>query len=354
MSAILGNLHLLQEDVRDNPSASEDAGEIFKAANRAKELVQQILTFSRRREHQSQILRLETIIQEVVKLLRASLPANISVALAIDPQTAPVLADPTQMHQVIMNLSTNAWHAMEAHGGQLTIKLDRLVPDENLARQNPELKRQEYSRLTISDTGQGMDAKTMEHIFEPFFTTKPPGKGTGLGLSVVHGIVRACEGVITTASEAGRGTTFEIYLPSQPAAPGSVSAAAAPAVDGKGRRILVIDDEEAIVRVLQLALKRFNYTPTGCHDGQEALLRFRADPGQFDLVVTDLNMPTMNGLEVAVRMHEQRPDLPVVLCSGLTEELTEQKLASAGITRILNKPVSPRALAEAIQQILRS
>jgi PAS domain S-box-containing protein len=352
ISAILGNLYLLQEEVCGRPSARESAGEILKAATRAKELVQQILTFSRRRDQQKQILRLDGIIHEVAKLLRASLPANISIDLAIDPQTPPVLADPTQMHQVLMNLGTNAWQSMEAHGGHLTIKLDRLVPGAALARQYPELKPQEYSHLTVADTGQGMDARTMEHIFEPFFTTKSAGKGTGLGLSVVHGIVRACEGVITTASEEGRGTTFEIYLPSQPAATGSVSVAPVPAVDGQGRRILVVDDEEAIVRVLLLTLKRFNYLPTGCHDGPDALLRFQTDPGQFDLVVTDLNMPTMNGLEVATRMHEQRPDLPVILCSGFAAELTEEKLASAGISRILNKPVSPGELAEAIQQIL--
>jgi len=352
LGVIFANLYLLQDEIRGTPAAAETAQEISKAAERARELVKQILTFSRQREQPRQNLPLGPLLREVAKFLRASLPANIAIELILDAKSPPVLADPTQIHQVIMNLATNALHAMEAHGGQLVIKLDHLVPAEESLKQFPELQRLEYTRLAVADTGHGMDAKTLERIFEPFFTTKPAGKGTGLGLAVVHGIVHAHQGVITVDTQVGRGTTFAVYLPSQNPASEPNSPTVFLAMKGHGERILVLDDEAPITGALFNILKRLDYVPTACNRAQEAITLVQANPGQFDLVLTDFTMPGMNGFEVARQLHALQPDLPVILCSGFAAEITPERLAAAGISKLLDKPVSPSVLTSTIQQVL--
>ena len=271
LAAMFGYAHLLQQDTVGNPLAQESVAEILTAANRAKELVQQILSFSRQREQQPQVLKLDMIIKEVVKFLRASLPAHIKIEKELAAETPAVLADPTQIYQVIMNLATNSLHAMEDEPGRLLIRLDPVRPDAALRQKHQELKPILYVRLVVADTGHGMDAKTQERIFEPFFTTKPVGKGTGLGLAVVHGIVDAHHGVITVDSQVGQGTTFTLYFPAETKAeaPAGTNASAVP--HGHGQQILVLDDETALTAVLQKMLHRLDYQVTTSNQASEAI-----------------------------------------------------------------------------------
>ena len=214
-AAIYGYAYLLQQDAHGNREAEDSVGELLKAADRAKDLVRQILTFSRQHEQKPQVIQLETVVKEAIKFLRASLPAQIRIDLNLATDVPAVLADPTQIYQVTINLATNALHAMEGRSGQLTVGLAAFLPDDEFIQMHPDFRIARYARLTVADTGHGMDAKTLERIFEPFFTTKPVGKGTGLGLAVVHGIVQSHGGVITVESTVGQGTTFQLYFPSQ-------------------------------------------------------------------------------------------------------------------------------------------
>jgi PAS domain S-box-containing protein len=351
LAAIFGYGHLLQQDTEGNPAAQEDVAEILKAASRAKDLVQQILTFSRQREQNREIIRLDIIVKEATKFLRASLPATIEIELQRAPDTPAILGDPTQIYQVIINLATNALHAMEGRPGQLTVKLNSFLPDEKFIQAHPEFRPVQYSRLTVADTGHGMDAKTMERIFEPFFTTKPVGKGTGLGLAVVHGIVRSHDGIITVESQPGQGATFCVFFPAKEADAISGNAATVTLTSGHGENILLVDDESALTATLQRMLTRLNYQVTATNRASVALRLFRDTPEQFDLVITDLAMPEMNGLEVARRLREIRADLPVILVSGHAPDLTNENLREAGIAELLKKPVFMPTLAAAVQRM---
>jgi PAS domain S-box-containing protein len=354
LGAMFGYAHLLQEDTKGNALAQESVEEILKAANRAKELVQQILTFSRQRESSRQVIRLDPIIKEAMKFLRASLPANLKLEMQLAPTAPSALADATQIYQVTMNLATNALHAMEGRTGQLTVTLESFQPDEAFLQIQPQLRPVQYARLTIADTGHGMDAKTLERIYEPFFTTKPVGKGTGLGLSVVHGIMKSHEGVITVESQVGQGTTFRLYFPAQTQAETVAGEAAANSHGrGHGQRILLLDDEPALTSVLQKTLRRLDYQVATSNQASDAIRLVRENPAQFDLVITDLTMPEINGLEVARQLHAIRAELPVILVSGYSVSLQADSLREAGISELLQKPVSLSGLAEAVQRVLK-
>lgn len=352
LASMFGYVYLLQQDTRGNAGAQESIDEILKATARAKDLVQQILTFSRQHEQKPQVIQLESVLKEVVKFLRASLPAQIKIELRVAPDAPPVLADPTQIYQVAINLATNALHAMEGRSGQLTVSVEPFLPDARYIQLHPEFRPVPYALLVLADTGHGMEAKTLERIFEPFFTTKPIGKGTGLGLSVVHGIVQSHHGVITVESELGRGTTFKVYFPGQSAdaAPALAAADAEPA--GRGERLLLLDDEPALTGALRRLLTRLNYQVTVSNSVREALDWCAQDASQFDLVITDLTMPEMTGLEVARRLHTLRPDLPVILTSGFCADLSRETMAAAGIVELLEKPVTRQGLAEALRRVL--
>jgi PAS domain S-box-containing protein len=340
LAIMFGNAGLLQRDLMENPSAQESINEILNAANRAKDLVQQILTFSRRREHNRQTIRLYTVVKEAVKFLRASLPANIKIETNLAAEAPRVLADPTQIYQVAVNLGTNALHAMEGQSGRLVVSLDTFQPDEKFIQAHPGIQPIPHARLTFADTGHGIDAKTLERIFEPFFTTKPVGQGTGLGLAVVHGIVQSHQGVITVESQPGQGTTFCVYFPARADA---VALTDSPDVNfdpGHGEHILLLDDEPSLTLVFKLHLLRLNYQVTVSNNARETINLFRQNPAQFDLFITDLTMPEMNGLEVARQVHLIRPDLPIVLASGFAPDLTQMNLRDAGIRELLQKPVS--------------
>ena len=353
LNVIFGYSNLLQMDLAGKPEELEKLGEILKAGERAKELVQQILTFSRRREQERKVIHLNPIIKETIKLLRASLPANLEIEMELAAEAPMVLADATQIYQVIMNLGANALHAMEKQAtGRLTIALDAFEPDAALLKRHPELRAIQYARLTISDTGCGMDAKTLARIYDPFFTTKPVGKGTGLGLAVVHGIVEAHEGVIAVESQPGQGTIFRIYLPAQ--IPDMFLAGIPENLIpcGQGQRILMVDDEVALVGMYQKLLKALKYEGTIVTDPEEAVGLVRKHPEQYDLVITDLTMPGMSGLEVARRIREIRKDMPVILATGFHGTVTDQQLQAAGICEVVEKPISMATLAMMMRGIL--
>jgi PAS domain S-box-containing protein len=352
LAIIFGYTRLLEKDAIGNSTAQEHIAGLNKAANRAKDLVQQILAFSHHRQPKREVLRLDSVVKEAAKFLRASLPATIKIEMNLAGDAPPIFADPTQIYQVIINLATNALHAMEGMQGRLDICLESFLPDEKFIRLNPELKPIRYARLTMADTGHGMDAKTLERIFEPFFTTKPAGKGTGLGLAVVQGIVRSHEGIIQVESRAGHGATFHLYFPANM---GNITSTTPPAVepsDGRGRRILLVDDELALTTTYHRLLARLNYQVTSFNNPREAVASFRGNPSQFDLVITDLTMAEMTGLELARQLRAIRPDLPVILISGYATELNHEKLDAAGICELLEKPVSVDLLADALQRSL--
>jgi PAS domain S-box-containing protein len=354
LAAMFGFGYLLQQETAGNASAQENVGEILKAANRAKDLVQQILTFSRQREQKREIIRLDTVVKEAAKFLRASLPAQIHIELNLDADAPAVLADATQIYQVTMNLATNALHAMEGRSGSLTIQLEAFEPDAEFLVAHPGFHPRLCTRLTIRDDGCGMDAQTIERIFEPFFTTKPVGKGTGLGLAVVHGIVQAHEGIITVSSVVGRGTTFSLCFPAQAKAALPTDPETTELPLGRGETVLVVDDEPALTRMFERLLRRLNYQPRTCNSPREAIRQVRENPRGFALAITDLTMPEINGLEVSRQFRALRSDLPVLLMTGFNASLKEETLAEAGICKLLDKPVSLASLAETIHAALQS
>ena len=352
LASMFGYVYLLQQDTLGNAGAQESLDEILKATARAKDLVQQILMFSRQHEQKPQVIQLESVVKEVVKFLRASLPSQIKIELRVAPDAPPVLADPTQIYQVAINLATNALHAMEGRSGQLTVSVESFLPAARYLQLHPEFRPVPYVLLVLADTGHGMEAKTRERIFEPFFTTKPIGKGTGLGLSVVHGIVQSHHGVITVESELGIGTTFKVYFPGQPANAAPAVAAENVVAMGRGERILLLDDEPALTGALRRLLARLNYQVTVSNSAREVLDWCGQDASQFDLVITDLTMPEMTGLEVARQLHTLRPALPVILSSGFCADLSPETLAAAGIVELLEKPVTRQGLAGAVRRVL--
>jgi len=312
--------------------------ELEKGALRARELVKQILAFSRKAEQQKQPLQVALIIKEAIKMLRASIPATIEIKQNI-ASDGIVWADPTQIHQVIMNLCTNAYYAMRETGGTLAVSLEekKIGPDEygyaNLTPGN-------YLRLEVSDTGSGIDPKIKEKIFEPYFTTKKIGEGSGMGLAVVHGIVKSHHGHIAVYSEPGKGTSFHVYLPlSEQVATLPTNQSEPKIFQGKGERVLFVDDEEQIRTVVNTMLARNGYQVTTCADGLQAWEVFQKEPAQFDLVITDMTMPAMTGAELAQKILALRPQTPVILCTGQSELINREKALAMGICDYLNKPV---------------
>ena len=354
ISAIIGNVELAREDVGAGHPAMQSLDEIRKASRRARDLVSQILAFSRAQPQPRQAVALAPLVEEVVRLLRATLPAGIELGTTLAEDVPSVLADPTQIHQILMNLCTNAWHAMDDGRGRIGIQIDSIVLGKNAVRTHADLQPGRYARLSVRDTGKGMDAATLERIFEPFFTTKEVGEGTGLGLSVVHGIMRGYQGAIEVNSQPGGGTTFHLYFPAADAAAGTAAAekvAAAP-LRGRGQHVLYLDDDDSLVLLVTRMLERSGYRVSGYTDSTFALQAVRADPGQFDLVVTDYNMPGMSGLDVAREVSRIRPDLPVVVTSGyITDELRE-KAPDAGVRQLVYKPNSAEELCETVRNLL--
>jgi CheY-like chemotaxis protein len=297
-------------------------------------------------------VKLRTVVEEALKLLRSTLPAMVEIDTRFDPAAPEVLADATQVYQVVMNLGTNAAHAMGQAGGRLTVRVDPVTVEPGAAGVPPELPPGRYVVLSVSDTGCGMDAATRERIFEPFFTTKPVGEGTGLGLSVVHGIVKGHEGAIAVESRSGAGTTFRLYFPA--ADRRALVRAAPPAADvhGQGEHVLYVDDEEALVYMTTRILERAGYRVTGSSDARRAVETFRAAPGAFDAVVTDLAMPGVSGIALAEEMRAARPDVPLVFTSGYVRPEDVERLRAFPRSAVVLKPDLVRDLAPALHRLL--
>jgi PAS domain S-box-containing protein len=326
---------------------------ILTASSRAKELIRQILAFSRQSKAEKQPIHLETVILESLKLLRSTLPTTLEMLTNVPDRLPPMQGNATQMQQILINLCTNAAHAMAGQSGRLEIQLDWQDLDEEFVKAKPELRPGRHLRLSVSDTGRGIDAVTLKRVFEPFFTTKQPGEGTGLGLSVVHGIVKDHQGAVSVYSQPGRGTTFRLYfraLDTEAAA--SERPPASLASPGHGERILVVEDEVLVASLMERMLKRLNYVPTVMNSPVLALATFRQSPERFDAVITDMTMPKLTGVQLAVGVRELRPGIPIVLCSGFTGDFSRETLRAAGIVEILSKPTTFAELSELLTRIL--
>ncbi len=360
IATILGNTELASQDAVANPDAMESLDEIRKAAKRARDLVGQILSYSRRQPTELKAIRLAPIVAESARLLRATLPARITLAVECAAEIPLVLADETQIEQVLLNLATNAMHAMHGGSGRVCIRLDTLTLDVAMAEAQPALltlSTGSVVRLAVIDDGSGMDEATIARIFDPFFTTKPVNEGTGLGLSVVQGIVATHRGVITVNSQPGSGTSFTVYLPvakeqsvvTPSAAPSTANNADA-AMDTR-QRILYIDDDEALVFLVKRLLTRRGYRISAHTDQNEALAALRADPAGFDLVVTDFNMPGMSGLDVARQVRAIRADLMVAVASGFIDDTLREQAIEAGAREFIFKAEAVEDLCEVFARL---
>jgi CheY-like chemotaxis protein len=331
----------------------KDIDQVVKASIRAKDLVKQILAFSRQAESDRIPLQPAIIIKEALKLLRASLPTTIAIQHDIDQEAGPLFADPTQLHQIIVNLCTNAFHAMEEKGGVLTISLhNRILTAENLIHE-PHVLPGRFVQLSIGDSGPGIAPEIQKKIFDPYFTTKEVGKGTGMGLAIVHGIVRSYNGFIACVSTLGEGTVFQVLLPIAEDHSGNFVASAPPDISQLGNeRILLIDDEEILAEMGKTMLERLGYFVTVRRNSLEALDTFQSQPDQFDLVITDQTMPSMTGIDMARRMLQIRPGMPIILCTGYSSLISEDKAKSYGIKGFAMKPLSKKDIAQLIREVL--
>lgn len=351
LGAVLGNAELAKLQPPASPAVGEHLDSILAASRRARDLVRQILAFSGRQEQKREPMQLHSLVREALSLLRASVPAAVEFRgnIAVVPS---VLANASELHQVMLNLCTNAWHALQGRPGTITVELAETEVDEALARQHPDLNPGRYVRLVVADNGCGMSTATLERIFEPFFTTKPLGEGSGLGLAVVHGIVRHHNGGIVVASQPGQGTSFALYFPVFEAEVVALPVQPQPVPRGRGERILFVDDEEPLVHMGKGALERLGYRATALASPLEALTLFSASPLEFDLVITDLSMPGLSGTELARRLVAIRPDIPLVLTTGYSSGITEEAITELGFRELLPKPYDLRILGETIHRAL--
>jgi len=349
---ILGFSELAQDRVgEDQPKMASYLGEIHKAGRRAAELVSQILLFSRQAEQVKEPVELKPIVKECLKLMRSAIPTTILIEARVQEDCGAVLADPSQIHQVVMNLCTNAYQAMRGLGGRLEVSLDRYGSMDPVQTIGGDLPAGDYVRLRITDTGCGMGPETQKQIFLPFFTTKKVGEGTGLGLSIVHGIVTDCGGGITLESEVGRGSTFTVYLPSIDRREVGNLAPCQGAATGS-ERIMVVDDEVPIGQMLGDALQMLGYRVSVFQDSREALSDFQMKPEAYDLLLTDFSMPGITGSELAGCIWETHPGFPVLLMTGYTDDLDEAKAIKLGFANLLRKPLPLQSLAKALRQTL--
>ena len=350
LSAIMGYSELSLFDVETDSPLEDNLKNIMIAGKRAKNLIRQILAFSRHSEPELIVGKMTPVVSEALNLLRASLPATIEIQQELKSDSA-VLADPTQIHQILINLCSNAAHSMAEQGGTLKVSLGDVDLDSNFTSRYPELVPGPYVILSVSDTGKGMDPATLDMIFDPFFTTKGRGEGTGMGLAVVHGIVKSHGGTITVYSEPGRGSTFNVFLPADQES--GVETARLPEEMPTGsEHILFVDDEKFQVDIGRRILGRLGYRVTATCQSADALETFRSQPDDFDLVITDLIMPKMSGEALARELLSIRADIPIIMCTGYSEQLTEQKAGALGIKGFVMKPIVMKDIARLIRNVL--
>ena len=354
LGTILGNAELARQDASTNWQALVSLDEIQKAGLRAKDLVQQILSFSRRQPTALRAMSLPTVVEESVRLLRAVLPGGVRLECRCAADMPSVAADPTQIKQVLLNLGANAAHAMKDQPGSIDIRCEARTLDAASARFDLNLRPGHYACVVVTDTGCGMDAATLRRIFEPFFTTKAAGEGTGLGLSVVHGIMQAHGGAIVAYSRPGEGSRFELYFPRASEAPALLGASetANPASEGRGQRILYIDDDEAQLFLAKRMMERWGYRVSAYQEQREALDAVLAGELRFDLVVTDFNMPGISGLDVARAIHDARPDLPVIVVSGYINDALRSQAVAAGVREVIAKPHDVEEFRDLVQRLV--
>ena len=352
LAVILGNAELASIDVPDSNSAAKSLKAIHQASLRAKDMVQQLLAFSRKSDddEKSRLFNMITIVKESMKMLRSAIPTSIEFKQHISEDSCSIMGDATQINQIVMNLVTNAGHAM-SEGGLLELTLENITLQEEKSCFDWVLSPGKYVRLNVRDTGEGIEPAIIDRIFDPYFTTKEVGKGTGMGLSVVHGIVKRHGGGIRVESELGKGTLFEIYFP-------ALEKAAEEEKEPEGEikvgseRILFVDDEESMVNLNHRRLERLGYQVKSTTKPLEALEWFRADPGQFDVVITDMTMPRMTGDRLATEVLKIRSHMPVIICTGYSERMSAKKAEALGVGKYIEKPIDLRNLASALREVL--
>ncbi|MBF0229026.1 MAG: response regulator [Desulfamplus sp.] len=361
---ILGCAEMLIEDSPKESTQREFLGEILKAGHRAKELVKQILTFSRQEQQEVMPLSIQPIAKEIIKLSRAMIPSTIKINQDIAKSCCMVMANPTQIHQVLMNLIINAFHAMEDTGGSLTVKIyetQKVVADTNnsyttkVFSQSTPLSKQlneKYLCIEVIDTGIGMEEETRNRIFEPYFTTKEQGKGTGLGLAVVHGIVKSCKGDIVVNSEVGKGTSFKVYLPGIEPQKFNLTESLPSKTHTGNETIMVVDDQGVIAKLLGTILERAGYKVSIQTDSLEALQIFKEKPDMYDLIITDLTMPGLTGDKLSTALKVVNPTIPVILCTGFSEKVSDLKKSGSDIDRVVMKPIISQDLLKTVRELL--
>ncbi len=351
LAAILGYAELAKEEMEPKSKTALYLEEILRASIRARELVKQILAFSRQAESTKIPLQPSFLIKEAVKMLRPSLPATIEIRQNIEKSDATILADPTQLNQIVINLCTNAFHAMEEKGGILDISLKSVTLSAEDLTKEPHIKPGTFAQLTVADSGTGIAPEHLKKIFDPYFTTKEIGKGTGMGLSIVHGIVLDNDGFISCYSELGQGTVFHVFLPALPNVATTVIEKESTLPRGD-ERILFVDDEPMIAQMSKVLLETLGYRVLTLTDSTDALTTFRETPQRFDLIITDYTMPVMTGTELAKELLQIRPELPIILCSGYSTTMTREKAMAMGLKEFALKPLNKKEIAFLIQRVL--
>lgn len=351
LGVILGYAELAKEDAPPGTDIEQDLEEILGAANRAKDLVKQILAFSRQSQVELLQIKIQPLIKESLRMLRSSLPTTISITEDIDPRCGTILADPSQVNQIFMNLCTNAYHAMETTGGTLSVALKTTIikPDDKIVLVH--LTPGEYVHFTVTDTGIGMSSDVLEKIFDPYFTTKEVGKGTGMGLAIIHGIMKDRGGAITVESQLDKGSTFHVYFPVVKEDTPPITQKQEEMPRGK-ERVLLIDDEKILADMGRDMLERLGYHVTVRYSSSEALKTFQKNPDEFDLVVTDQTMPEMTGTNLAQKMLQIRPMIPIILCTGYSSLIDEDSIRSVGIKELAFKPIAKGEMAKLIRKVL--
>jgi len=351
LAVILGNAELALDDVQGNHGPKHNIEQIVKASKRARDLVKQILAFSRKTERGKNPLMLTPVLKEISKLLRGSLPSTIRMELDLHAESDVVLADPSQVEQVLMNLATNAAYAMRKKGGDLKISLSNVKIRPDGPKPDDDLAPGTYVKMSVQDTGTGMTDTVRRRIFEPFFTTKKAGQGTGMGLAVVYGIVKNHGGAVTLDTEPDKGSTFNVFLPSVQT-PAKQEKEAKGGVPGGTERILLVDDEPSVLEMVSHTLARLGYSVTSALSGSEAWGTFIECPDAFDLLITDQTMPDITGIELAEKMLEARKDLPVILITGYSESVSPEQAKAAGVSEFVMKPFAKQEVAKTIRRVL--
>ena len=339
-------------ELSDRTLTPQRLKDILKACRRGADLVNQILAFSRQSEQKRMPVQISSVVKEALRMLRPSLPSTIEIRQHIKSGSVLVLADPTQIYQILMNLCTNAAYAMREKGGVLNVSLTDVEFNSETASYSHDLKPGPYLKLSVHDTGHGMDPLTEEKIFDPFFTTKKQGEGTGMGLSVVHGIIKSYGGAITVVSESGKGATFEAFFPRIESEATMTTEPHPNDLPGGDEQILVVDDEKILADSMALILEKLGYRVTPRTSSTEALEAFRTKPDKFDLIITDQTMPNMTGAELAKKLIQIRPDIPIILCTGFSETISEDEAKAKGVHEFVMKPYVTAQIAETIRQVL--